>query len=380
MDGTASFSYKKLLKTITIFFLCLSIFALSIFTVKPDGVKTYAASTGMAVVEVTTKRTLFESNANQRMPMASTTKAMTALVVLENSELDEMVTVPRQAVGVEGSSIYLKEGEKLTVKELLYGLMLRSGNDAAVALALHVGGSLDGFANMMNEKAKQLGLKNTHFTNPHGLHDDNHYTTAYDLAICSAYAMQNKDFAEIVGAKSYTINSPQGKRYLVNKNKILTTYEGGTGVKIGFTKKAGRCLIASSEREGLKVVAVVLNCGPMFQECSRLMDKAHNEYKMVKVFEKGERLSKLLVDGGREKFVDAVINEDIMLPMKKDGSDKFSFKLILPDKLDAPIKKDMKVGEIEISLNDCLHFSQSIYTIKDINKKGVRDYLKEFFD
>ena len=224
----ASFSYKKLLKTITIFFLCLSIFALSIFTVKPDGVKTYAASTGMAVVEVTTKRTLFESNANQRMPMASTTKAMTALVVLENSELDEMVTVPRQAVGVEGSSIYLK-GVKADRKRIVVRSYAKKRQRCGGGACTPCGGSLDGFANMMNEKAKQLGLKNTHFTNPHGLHDDNHYTTAYDLAICSAYAMQNKDFAEIVGAKSYTINSPQGKRYLVNKNKILTTYEGERG-------------------------------------------------------------------------------------------------------------------------------------------------------
>ncbi|MFW5779885.1 MAG: D-alanyl-D-alanine carboxypeptidase family protein [Bacillota bacterium] len=374
-----TFSYKKFFKRGLIVLLCLFIFVFQFFIIKKANVSCHAASTGMAVMEVSTKRVLYESNARERMPMASTTKAVTALVVLENALLDEVVTVPKQAVGVEGSSIYLREGEKLTVKELLYGLMLRSGNDAAVTLAIHVGGSVETFSDMMNEKAQELGLQNSNFTNPHGLHDDNHYTTAYDLALVSAYAMQNKDFAEIVCTKKYTINSPEGKRYLVNKNKILNSYNGATGIKTGFTKKAGRCLIASSKRENLEVIAVVLNCGPMFEECSRLMTKAHDEYKMVKLFEEGERVMQLKVTGGKDKFADAIIKEDIMLPLKKDGSDKFVFDINLPHSLKAPIKKDSDIGVIEISLNDCLHFSKNIYTIKDIEKKGVKDYLKEIF-
>lgn len=219
--------------------------------------------------------TLYASeNERLRLPMASTTKTMTALIVAENCLPDEIVTVPKQAVGVEGSSIYLREGEKLTVKELLYGLMLRSGNDAATALAIHVAGSVDNFAAMMNLRAETMGLKDTHFTNPHGLHDKNHYTSAYDLCVIGCVAMRNPFFKEIVATKFVTVGEGDGKRFWANKNKILSTYDGGNGIKTGFTTDAGRCLIASAERNGVTVVSVVLNRYDMFNDCARLMDSA----------------------------------------------------------------------------------------------------------
>lgn len=234
------------------------------------------AATGSSFIcmRADTLRVFDAQNENMRLPMASTTKTMTALIAIENCLPDEIVTVPKAAVGIEGSSIYLREGEKLTVKELLYGLMLRSGNDAATALAIHIAGSVENFASVMNLRAESMGLSNTHFVNPHGLHDENHYTSAYDLCVIGCIAMQNPLFKEIVSTKFVTIGEGESRRFWSNKNKILSIYTGGNGIKTGFTKDAGRCLIASAERDGVTVVSVVLNRYDMFNDCMRLMDSA----------------------------------------------------------------------------------------------------------
>lgn len=380
MDGTFTIYNKKLYKRVIATILTLVIFCVSIsLGMVTSDISVSAGGHSAIVMEVSTKRTLYSSNIHQRLPMASTTKIVTGLVVIENAKLDSIVTIPKQAVGVEGSSIYLQEGEKLTVKELLYGLMLRSGNDAAAALAIYVAGNVESFAELMNAKAIDLGLKDSHFTNPHGLHHENHYTSAYDLATISAFAMQNETFAEIVGTKITTINGVSYKRQLCNKNKILSQYPGGTGIKTGFTKKAGRCLVASSKREGLEVVVVVLNCGPMFEECARLMDNAHNEYAMVNVGKSEEVVADITVLKGVEKKVQVALREDIWLPLKKNGSDSYELKLNLPNSATAPLEKHQRMGEMEISLNDCLLFTKNIYSINGIKKKGAIDYLKGFF-
>lgn len=380
MDGSITSNNKKFFKgiiSLVIIFVTVG-FSISFGNIKSDKTAFAGGSSGI-VMEVSTKRILYSSNIHQQMPMASTTKIITGLVTIENTNLDDIVTIPKQAVGVEGSSIYLQEGEKLSVKELLYGLMLRSGNDAATALALHVSGSLEAFAELMNARALDLHLKNSHFTNPHGLHDENHYTSAYDLAMISAVAMQNKAFAEIVGTKIITINGVSYKRQLFNKNKILSQYSGGTGIKTGFTKKAGRCLVASSKRNGLEVIAVVLNCNPMFEECSRLMNNAHNEYEMVNVAKAGEVLGDVPIKKGVETTAQVALNEDIYLPMKKDGTEHYGLKINLTQDTIAPLEKGQIMGELQISLNDCLLFSKNVYSIKDIKKKGVIDYLKGIF-
>ena len=198
---------------------------------------------------------LEDVNANARMPMASTTKIMTALVTLNRVSLDETVTVSSQAAGTEGSSMYLKAGEQLSVSDLLYGLMLTSGNDAATALAIHIGGSIEGFAKLMNEQVAALKLENTHFTNPSGLPDDDHYTTAYELAVIAAEAMKNPVFAKIVSTKTATVAG----RTLTNHNKLLSMYDGAVGIKTGFTKKAGRCLVSAATRDDVTLICVTLN-------------------------------------------------------------------------------------------------------------------------
>lgn len=255
------------------FFITLTIIiTIFLFATPSKSVDAYAYGCGSIVMEESSYKILGGENYNVRMPMASTTKVMTALLVVENCLMEEKVVVPKEATRVEGSSIYLKEGEILTVKELLYGLMLRSGNDSAVTLAIYVAGSLDNFVAMMNERARGMGLKNTNFCNPHGLHNDNHYTTCYDLCFISCYAMANPIFKEIVGTQNMQFGKEESKRYFVNKNKILKLYEGGNGIKTGFTKKSGRCLVASAERGGVQLVSVVLNHGDMWNDSMYLLD------------------------------------------------------------------------------------------------------------
>ncbi len=211
-------------------------------------------------------------NYRVRMPMASTTKIMTALLLCENCLPDEKVIVPDEGVGIEGSSMYLQKGEEYTVKELLLGLMLRSGNDCAVTLALYMGGSVKNFVDMMNLRAESLGLSDTHFENPNGLHHDNHYTTCYDLCKLGQFALKNPLFAEIVSTKLCIVGKGDYRKTLKNKNKILFEYDGGNGVKTGYTKKAGRCLVSSAKRENRQLVAVCLNVPDMFGLCKNLLD------------------------------------------------------------------------------------------------------------
>ena len=247
----------------------------------------YASQSSEIVMEVSTNRVLYGNNYNQKKYMASTTKILTAITIIENCDLSEVVTVTNKTIGIEGSSIYLEEGEKLTVKELLYGLMLRSGNDCAETLAVHCSNSIENFAVLMNETAKRIGANDSNFVNPHGLHDDNHYTTAYDLALISCYAMKNSDFRQIVSTKSIQIPwiTREYPRVLVNKNKMLKDFEGSTGIKTGFTKKAGRCLVSSCFRNGMEIVCVVLNCPPMFERSKELLTNAFNDYEICSIYE-----------------------------------------------------------------------------------------------
>lgn len=234
-----------------------------------------------ALLDINSGCFLVEVNANERRPMASTTKIMTALVVLEHCALDETVTVPREAVGVEGSSVYLFEGEEITVRTLLYALLLSSANDAAVALACHTAGSVETFAAMMNEKAAALGLINTHFTNPHGLFDEAHYTTARELSLITAVALQNQTFAKIVATPRYSVpqNGTEATRLFLNHNRLLRTYEGAVGVKTGFTKKSGRCLVSAAEKNGLTLVAVTLDDPNDWRDHAALFDWGFAEYE-----------------------------------------------------------------------------------------------------
>ena len=255
---------------IAIFLILIFIFyATAVFSASGPSVSAKAA----ALYDAASNSFLYTKNADTRLPMASTTKIMTALVAIESSPLDKNVMISDMAIGTEGSSLYLKKGEIMSMSDLLMGLMLRSANDAAAAIAYEISGSIEAFADKMNEKAASIGVTDTHFTNPHGLDDENHYTTAADLAIITAEALKNDTFLEIVSTEKCIIKNFDGEaRLLTNHNKLLSLYDGAIGVKTGFTKKSGRCLVGAAERDGMRLIAVTINAPDDWNDHEALFD------------------------------------------------------------------------------------------------------------
>jgi len=279
---------------------------------RPTGKPTVSAKAAL-LYSPQTGRCLYEKNADQRLPMASTTKIMTALVVLEKLPPERVVTVKKEACGVEGSSLYLQPGEELTVRQLLEGLMLRSANDAAEMLALETAGSIEAFAALMNEKAAALGAVNTHFENPHGLDGKEHYTTARDLAQIAAAAMKTELFREIVGQRSVKMPSADGGvRVVTNHNKLLYLYEGACGIKTGFTKKCGRCLVGAAERDGVELITVTLAASDDWNDHKKLFDYGFSKLENRRLAEKGECLSETDIPG-RETPVKLLAEEEVRL-------------------------------------------------------------------
>ena len=273
-------------------------------------VKAEAVSARRAVVmDSVGNRVVFEKHPDERALLASTTKIMTGLIVAETCNPLEIVTVPAQAVGVEGSSMYLRQGEKLTVQELLYGLMLRSGNDAAAALAIHCSGSQQAFAELMNRKAASLGLENTHFENPHGLDGEKHYSAARDLGILGLAAMKNPIFRKTVGTKTVRI----GNRVLRNHNKLLWQLPGAEGIKTGYTRRAGRILVSSCCRDGRRFTAVTMNAPDDWNDHIRLMEEAFRQIRPRRLIARGQQVGALEVQGGEASQVAIGAGEDFIL-------------------------------------------------------------------
>lgn len=258
------------------------------------------------LIDGETGRVLYEKQAGEKSLIASTTKIMTALVICEQTNVLDRVKIPKEAVGIEGSSMYLKEGEVLTVQELLYGLMLQSGNDAAVALAIYCGGTVEGFTELMNDKAHRLGMTQSHFANPNGLDSPGNYSTARDMAILTAYAMQNPIFAQTVSTKTITI----GERCLRNHNKLLWQLEGANGVKTGYTNAAGRILISSVTRMGRQLIAVTFNAPDDWQDHKTLIEDGFSRFTVQQLIRQGQTLGQLELAGGQETSVDLIAAED----------------------------------------------------------------------
>lgn len=372
-----------LLFTIILQFFCVPasnhLLSFAAFLSQPERALTSAEA--MVTMEANSGRVLYSRDEHKRLPMASTTKILTAIVAIEQcDDLDEIQEIPREAVGIEGSSIYLRAGEHLTLRELLYGLMLRSGNDSAVAIAIIVAGSVENFVKMMNELCLKLGLTDTHIVTVNGLHDENHYTSAYDLAKVTAYALKNPVFSEIVSTKFKTIGNETDKkdkhRYLKNKNRLLDMVKGADGVKTGYTKKAGRCFVGSSTRGNMQVICVLLNCVPMFEECAELIEKAFKEYKMVKLISKGQ------LDGGVLKLNDIddlpiYLRNEVSYPLDTEEISKVQGKLIIFDNIEFPHSKDIPIGELQVWMENNLIFSEKVYTINIEKKAGFEDYFKK---
>lgn len=265
------------------------------------------------LLDAMTGRVLYEKNPDRQALIASTTKIMTALVVCEQCNVLDRMRIPKEAVGIEGSSMYLKEGEILTIQDLLYGLMLHSGNDAAVALAIYCGGTVEGFAQLMNDKAHRLGLRNTHFVNPNGLDSPGHYSTARDMAVLAAYAMKNPIFSQTVSTK--TVKA--GNRVLRNHNKLLWRLEGADGVKTGYTKAAGRILVSSATRQGRRLVAVTMNDGNDWLDHIDLMEMGFSQYTLKQIVQAGDYLGSVEVVGGTMGKVSLYAAEDFSYPLSE---------------------------------------------------------------
>jgi len=298
-------------------------FALVILTValpvSAEGVFPSVSAKSAILIDADSGRVMFEKNAELRLPMASTTKIMTALVALERGDPDETVKIMPEAVGVEGSSIYLTLGEELTLRELLYALLLASANDAATAIAVHISGSVDAFAELMNEKASALGLFDTHFKNPHGLDAEGHFTTAHDLAKITAAALKNRTFAEIVSTYKYNIGGKDGsRRYLVNHNKLLRQYDGCIGVKTGYTKADGRCLVSAARRDGMTLIAVTLSAPDDWRDHTSMLDYGFKYYESVEFCRQREVVISLPDVSGKGE-IECVAKSGIVLTLPRGG-------------------------------------------------------------
>ncbi|MBM7094714.1 D-alanyl-D-alanine carboxypeptidase [Bacillus sp. H-16] len=338
-----------------ILLILVMIMALTAILPVRAGANVYPGQTsaqGAVLMELESGRVLYEKEAHTQMRIASITKIMTALLAIESGKMDEMVTISSRAEGTEGSSLYLYAGEKLPLKDLVYGLMLRSGNDAAVAIAEHVGGSLEGFVYMMNEKAREIGMTNTVFNNPHGLDDhEEHYSTAYDMAVLARYAMENNQYREVSGTKSYKASEREnGYRVFNNKNRLLTQlYPYSTGGKTGYTKRAKRTLVSTAEKDGVELVAVTLNAGSDWHDHMNLFNWAFSGFQMMEIVKEG-RINSIKDPFYKNKLYAAYNFE---YPLTDEEADLVEQKTVLlsPDERWEKTGYPDPIGSIQISLN-----------------------------
>lgn len=353
---------KKTNCKLFIFLLILS----AILSIFMCGVKTKNAFADSSVSEIVidkdSGRVLYESNADVKREIASTTKILTAITVIENFDVNKNVCVKKEWTDIEGSSVYLREGENLTVSELLYALMLRSGNDCAVTLACSLSGNEKIFCALMNETAVKAGAENSNFANPHGLSNPEHYSTARDLARITAYALKNELFAKIVSTKKIKIGRGESTRVLINKNKLLTRYEYATGVKTGYTKKAGRCLVSAAEKNGFNLVCVVLNCGPMFERSEELFDNCYADYKRVLLAEKGKTAAFANVEK-TNIYLPLGTDKNLFYPLKSDELNDVKIETEVYPLKKIPVDYQKELGNIKISLKNRLLFNEKLFTI-----------------
>ncbi|MDR3564091.1 MAG: D-alanyl-D-alanine carboxypeptidase [Negativicutes bacterium] len=301
------------------------------------------------VIEASTGKILYSKNADDRRYPASTTKMMTLILALEQGNLNDVVTASVNAANTEGSSLWLQAGERLKLQDMLYGMMLISGNDATVAVAEHIAGSVDAFARRMTEKAHAIGAVNTNFTNSSGLPDVNHYSTAADLARIAAYGYKNPLFAKIVSTQHLTLPW-QGKdhnRDLYNENKLLWLYDGANGVKTGYTDAAGRCLVSGAKRGGLQLVAVVLDSDRMWDDSMKLLDFGFSQVQPVRMINQGDILKTIRIDDGKTDLVRLVATADVNVPVSDDDKDSFSTVVVAPNRVEAPVAVGQKLGVVK---------------------------------
>ncbi|MEL7632372.1 MULTISPECIES: D-alanyl-D-alanine carboxypeptidase family protein [Sporomusa] len=324
------------------------------------------------VIEASTGKVLYSKNATEQRYPASTTKIMTLITALEYGKLDDVVTASDQAAGTEGSSLWLTAGERLTLLDMLYGVMLVSGNDATVAVAEHISGSVENFAKQMTAKAHAIGAVNSNFTNSSGLPDEQHYSTAHDLAKITAYGYKNQLFAQIVSTQHKVIPWP-GKdhdRDLYNENKMLWLYDGANGVKTGYTDAAGRCLVSAANRNGIQIIAVVLDSEHMWDDSIKLLDYGFSKLTQLPVVRKDDILKTVKITEGKVGKVKLMATDDIILPVADNEFDKFTTVIDAPDKVAAPVAAGQKLGTVTVMYDNVAVASTELVADRTVERKS----------
>lgn len=326
-------------------------------------------------IDAKTRIVLYEKNANDTIPIASTTKIITSLVALKYANLDKIVEISSRAANISGSTVGYKKGELITMKELLYGLMLRSGNDAAIAIAEGTSTSVEEFVRLMNEYATEIGILNTHFESPHGLDSTYHYSTAYDLALATAKAKENSAFNDIVSSIDVDAKTYNFTRSYHNINKILLLVPNANGVKTGSTGLAGKCLVSSANIKGHDVISVVLNCNSRWSETSKIFKYIDEKYEYKQIYSKNEELAKAIFKNGTVKLIS---NEDIYIPYK--ASSNYSIKIQKPSKLYSNIVKGQDFGTLQINDGDTVIYNKKLIAGNSLKKSLIKlPNLKSFF-
>lgn len=337
-------------------------------------------SPSAVVMDNATGRVLYEKNAYDKRAMASLTKVMTSILLVENCSMDEKIEVPAEATWQGGSEVGLKKGDTVTARALLYGMLLPSGNDCAYTVAIHVGGTVENFAKMMNEKAQQIGAKDTSFVTPHGLDDPNHYSTAYDMALITKYALQNKYINEVVNTVQANINFGSFSKLLTNTNALLRTYSAIDGVKTGFTNNANRCLIASSTQNDFRIIVVVLGADTTqkrFGDAKKLIDATFNRYKLMDISNYMNWYIKVPVYKGSVDYFEKKISSNLVYPLTQEEYDSIYVKQDVSPVINPPVSKGYKVANIGLYIEDENIYSTDVYTDINIDKKTIFDYMKE---
>ena len=333
-------------------------------------------ATSAIVIEAKTGHIIYQRNANRKMFPASTTKMMTLITALEYGKLDEMVTVSKNASGAEGSTLWLEIGEKIPLGDLLSGMMMISGNDAAIAIAEHVDGSVGNFAAHMTQRAKELGAKGTNFTNANGLPDENHYTTAYDLAILAAHGYTLPHFEEIVSTKEQVFSWVHDDAHLLrNENQMLWLYQGGNGVKTGYTEAAGRCLVSASNRNGVQLIAVVLDSLYMWNDSIALLDYGFSKVENSTLVKSDETVETLPIMSGRKNKMTVKTTDEIVMPVFKDDSNAYEINYDIPTYLHAPVKKGDTVGKVRVLCDGREVAESEIVAADDVEQKSFFKWI-----
>lgn len=378
---------KMQIRQVVLGFMCMSLFVS--FSYKVEASQTLY-SKGAVLIEQDSKRILYDRNAQKPLPMASTTKIMTCLLALEKGNLNDVVTISSRAARAPKVKLNLKVGEKQFLGDLLYSLMLESHNDTAIAIAEHIGGTVENFCNMMTARGKELGAVATSFETPNGLDSTNHYTTPYDLAVITAVALENPQFIEIINTpyKSIPSTALEGsvKHELQNKNRFLSLFKGANGVKTGYTSKAGHCFVGAVEKDNMQLIGVALGAGwdskgktRKYTDVVKLMEYGFDNYAKYKVVDPKDSFPSLKVEKGKASTVDLYCPDTVILPLTQEEVQTIALQITLPEGIQAPVTKDDAVGSVAIICDGKVLKRCELLTVEGMEKETLMDYIKRLF-